>query len=352
MVAVVVPVRNDARRLAMCLRRLVAQTVPAAQREIVVVDNGSSDDVAGVVAAFPEVRLLREPRRGSYAARNRGLAGTTAPLLAFTDADCLPAPDWLARGVAVLHGDPAVDLVAGRIEVFPRVPGRPTAIELHEALTAFPQRHFVERWRFGATANLFVRRSVVDAVGPFDAALESGGDAEFGERAAAAGHRIVYRDDVLVHHPARHRVAELVEKFTRITRGIEQLTAARGEVRPFAATLAGDLVRPWTGLPALLRDDRIPRRRDRVRVFGVTLLAASLTAYQLTATRLARRARPAPAPPGPAPAPGSVPVAVPVHVAAPGSTPLAGRVAVPVAGPDGGGPGEVAWAGGGRGDGS
>ncbi len=88
-------------------------------------DNGSADDVAGAVAAFPEVRLLREPRRGSYAARNRGLAGTTAPLLAFTDADCLPAPDWLARGVAVLAGDPAVDLVAGRIECSPASPGAP-----------------------------------------------------------------------------------------------------------------------------------------------------------------------------------------------------------------------------------
>ncbi len=80
------------------------------------------------------------------------------------------------------------------------------------------------------------------------------------------------------------------------------------------------------GLPALLRDGRILRRRDRLRVFGATVLAASLTAYQLTATRLTRRHRPAPA------AADAAAVVEPAAAVAEGA--------------------EVAWAGDGRGDGS
>lgn len=254
--------------------------------QVVVVDNGSRDDVEAAVREVPGVRLVREPRIGSYAARNRGLAVTAAPVVAFTDADCLPERDWLERGVALLAG---ADVVAGRIDVFPRSAHRQGAIEAYERLTAFPQRHFVERWGFGATANVLTRRSVIDAVGPFDPDLESGGDAEWGQRVTAAGYRVVYGPDAVVRHPARRTLRELSAKFRRITRGIHQLHTARGELPPLPAALADSVTGPWRRIPQVLRDERLPRHRDRLRFFAVELVVAVLVTSETARCRRAGR---------------------------------------------------------------
>lgn len=288
-VSVIVPVRDDAARLRLCLDALARQTLPVHEREIVVVDNGSCDDVDAVVRGYPGVRLVREPRRGSYAARNRGLLAASAPLLAFTDADCVPAEDWLEQGLEALRA-PEVDVVAGAIEVF-FTRGRPNAIELHDALTAFPQEHFVERYGFGATASLFTRRDVFDRVGSFDGSLQSGGDAEWGERAAAAGHRIVYRAGAVVRHPARRRLGELYEKITRITRGIEQMARARGDLTPVGRALGRHLGRPWRALPSILRDARLPGPWDKLRFFAVALLLDHLAALEIARGRSVRGCR-------------------------------------------------------------
>ena len=79
------------------------------------------------------------------------------------------------------------------------------------------------RWGFGVTADLPVRREVLEQVGPFDERLRSGGDADWGERAAALGFRAVYVPAVRVRHPARARLRELVEKSRRTARGVEDL---------------------------------------------------------------------------------------------------------------------------------
>ena len=269
-VSVIVPVRDDPERLGSCLAALARQTLPPEQYEVVVVDNASREPVA---VDLPGVRVVRERRVGSYAARNRGLRVATAPVVAFTDADCLPEPDWLERGLARLTG---ADVVAGAVEVFPRSGRRPGAVETYERLTAFPQRHFVERWGFGATANVIAHRAVVDAVGPFDASLESGGDAEWGERVTAAGLRTVYADEVVVRHPARRTLRELSNKFRRITRGIDQLGRLRGARPSLPVALARSMARPWL----LLRDERL-QLRDRLGVLGVELMVTSFIAGEI-----------------------------------------------------------------------
>lgn len=276
-VSVIVPVRDDPERLRACLTALARQTLPDEQFEVVVVDNASREPVT---IDDPGVRVVREPRVGSYAARNRGLRVTTAPVVAFTDADCLPEPDWLERGLARLAG---ADVVAGAIEVFPRLTRRPRAVETYERLTAFPQQHFVERWGFGATANVIARRAVVDAVGPFDASLESGGDAEWGERVTAAGFRTVYADEVVVRHPARRTLRELSTKFRRITRGIDQLGRLRDSRPPLPVAVGRSLARPFL----LLRDQRVPVR-TRLAVIGVEL---AVTAFIVGETVRCRRQR-------------------------------------------------------------
>ena len=77
------------------------------------VDNNSSDDSAEIIRRHPGITLLREPKQGAYAARNRGLDQALGEILAFTDADCVPKSDWLST-IGAAMAKPGVEIVLGR----------------------------------------------------------------------------------------------------------------------------------------------------------------------------------------------------------------------------------------------
>ena len=120
-VSVIVPAHDAAATLGRTLAALTAQRFDGGF-EIVVVDDASSDATAAV-AERAGAHVVRQARRaGPAAARNAGVAVARGELLAFTDADCEPAPSWLAAGAAAL-GD--ADLVTGPIAPAPGVAVRP-----------------------------------------------------------------------------------------------------------------------------------------------------------------------------------------------------------------------------------
>jgi glycosyltransferase involved in cell wall biosynthesis len=126
--AVVLPAYNEATLLPGVLAALAAQT--DGDFTLVVVDNASTDDTAALAAAFPgDVEVVREPSPGAGTAADTGfryaIAGG-ATLLARTDADCLPARDWVATARKLLT---EADLVCGRS--VPRPDERPTPVERH-----------------------------------------------------------------------------------------------------------------------------------------------------------------------------------------------------------------------------
>jgi glycosyltransferase involved in cell wall biosynthesis len=180
-VSVIVPVFNDIERLKICLQALEQQTYPQHLYETIVVDNNGSDtdlDLAGVIAKFRHAIATFEQTPGSYAARNQGISIAKGSILAFTDADCIPSANWLERGVENLLKFPACGLIAGKITIFFKDPDRPKTVELYEYLTAFPQQQLIEKSHFGATANIFTFRSVIDKIGRFNSNLKSSGDLE------------------------------------------------------------------------------------------------------------------------------------------------------------------------------
>ncbi len=165
-VSVIIPVFNDAERLRLCLQALERQSYPRDRYEVVVVDNGSDDDLQPVVDPYKQVVLLRERRPGSYAARNAGIAKAKGDILAFTDADCIPDRQWIALGAARFLAADNCGLVAGQIELFFQNPSQPTAVELYDSIKiGFPQAEFVAESHYGATANLFTSKAIVEAVG-------------------------------------------------------------------------------------------------------------------------------------------------------------------------------------------
>ncbi|RZU49085.1 glycosyltransferase involved in cell wall biosynthesis [Krasilnikovia cinnamomea] len=116
--AVVVPAYNEQAWIPATLRALAAQT--DTDFTLVVVDNASTDGTAGVVRAFArdsglDVRLIREPQPGAGTAADTGFRYAIAhgaTLLARTDADCVPARDWVATARSLLAG--GAELVCGR----------------------------------------------------------------------------------------------------------------------------------------------------------------------------------------------------------------------------------------------
>ena len=219
-VSIIIPVYNDNDFLKVCLTALTKQTYSNDHFEIIVVDNNSKEDVSQITNQFERVILAHEATAGSYIARNKGLSLAKGDIIAFTDADCIPQPDWLEKGVSTLTQRPNIGLVAGRIELFYRDPKKPRSFELYDSLTmGFPQEDFVKDSHFGATANLFTFRSVLDKVGGFDENLKSAGDRQWGKRVYDSGYEQVYNDDVCIRHPARYSWADVKKRAIRITGG-------------------------------------------------------------------------------------------------------------------------------------
>jgi len=215
LVSVIVPVRDGAALVGACLEALCAQTWPRDRLELIVVDDGSVDETRGRVRQFP-VDLLPQRGVGSpYAARNAGIARARGEILAFTDADCVPEKDWVARGVATLE-DVAADLAAGHVRF--RCSDPPRAAELADAIRNLDQERSIAERGVAKTGNLFVRRLVIDALGGFDPKRRSGEDVAFTARASGAGYTLVYAPDAVVEKHARGGLAAWRKQW-RVGRG-------------------------------------------------------------------------------------------------------------------------------------
>jgi cellulose synthase/poly-beta-1,6-N-acetylglucosamine synthase-like glycosyltransferase len=196
---VVVPAHNAAATLPDCLRALAQQTLPQAAYEVLVVDDGSTDSTAAVAQALG-VRVLRQPHRGAAAARNLGARHARGGLLCFTDADCRPAPDWLAQLVAPFQADPAVVGVRGVYRSEQREPvARLVQLEYEDRYRrteAFPQIDFVDTYSAAYRTDLFLAQGGFDESFP-GASVE---DQELSFRLAERGCRLVFQPRAAVYH--------------------------------------------------------------------------------------------------------------------------------------------------------
>jgi len=229
----VVPVLNGEPTLAESLATLLRVDYPPDRREVIMVDNGSTDRTAEILRAAP-VRYLFEPRRGTAKARNLGIEASRGEIVAFTDADCLVARRWLKALVARFDSE-EVGGVAG--EIFPFPPR--TAAERHAARTRHlaPERYLRRpQLPFAVTANLAFRREVFGQIGLLDPEAPRGGECtDFCTRfLRQTGQRIELAPQAVVFHRHRSSTAELFRQQWNYGRGHAFL------YRKYAAEL------PWT----------------------------------------------------------------------------------------------------------
>ena len=215
-VSVIVPVRNGASSLPPLLQALAAQTLARERFEVIVVDNGSRDATA-VIARAAGVRVVDHPVPGRSRARNAGIAAARAGLMAFTDADCVPAPDWLEALLACRERAP---LVAGHVETTTGT--EPNALERFERAWRFAQEHWVlQGW--AATANLAVSRDALEAVGGFDPAYRHiAEDADLCLRAGRAGYPLAFCPRAVVTHRAETTLGPALQRAFRHGYGARQ----------------------------------------------------------------------------------------------------------------------------------
>lgn len=269
---VIIPHFNDSTRLMRCLTALTAGD--HADVDILVIDNASTEPLAAAAARFPNVGFVTEPLAGAANARNRGVAESTAENIFFLDADCVPAPDWLAVAKATVG---RADLVGGAIDVFDETPPPRSGAEAFETVFAFNYKDYIERKGFSVTANLLTTRRVFDAVGPFVHGLSE--DAEWCFRARGKGFRLVLEEGLRVGHPTRSDWPALKTKWRRITREMFGLhMAGHSDVAGRALWLARALAVAASGvahLPKVLAHPRLNGAGERWRG-ALTLLRLRL----------------------------------------------------------------------------
>jgi len=210
-VAVIIPHYDDLDSLDVCLEAIEKQTLARDLFSVIVVDNGSpqgSQAVSDIIDGRAD--LVTAPDRGAGPARNAGVKSTSAPLLAFTDADCIPEADWLINGCTALQ---KVDIAGGRMRVLDPQGGR-TAEAAFEHVFAFNNQRYIEEVGFTVTANLFCTRSVFENVGDFRTGVSE--DVDWCHRAKKRNFKIGYVDNAIVGHPARSDWPSLIDKWKRI----------------------------------------------------------------------------------------------------------------------------------------
>jgi glycosyltransferase involved in cell wall biosynthesis len=211
-VTVVAATHNRADRLAALLDALRAQTLGGERFAVVIVDDASGDDTAGVLAAAQErgdlaLTVLRhETGRGPAAARNAGWRAAQTPVIAFTDDDCRPSPDWLQAGLAAMAATAngtREAIVQGLTEPDPQEADRLGPFTRSLNVPA------LDHWY--ATANMFYSRATLKRLGGFDETTFSrpgGEDTDLAWRAIGDGVPAAFSADARVWH-AVHELGPL-----------------------------------------------------------------------------------------------------------------------------------------------
>ena len=206
-ISVIVPVYNGARTISTCIESLLSQNYPSEAYEIIVVDNGSTDDTIGIVSKYP-VKLFKCSQPGPAATRNFGIAQSKAEIIAFTDADCVADVNWLSE-LVLPYKNPDVGGVGGEIAAYVHNGGNDVerfSDEKPPLVNFISGKH--EFLPHLYTANASYRRTLLNTVNGFNSNLITGEDVDLSWRFQLETHvKLEYMPQAIIYH--RHRTSKL-----------------------------------------------------------------------------------------------------------------------------------------------
>jgi glycosyltransferase involved in cell wall biosynthesis len=171
-ISLVIPAFNEENYIGGTLEA-VAKNAPGAFKEIIVVDNASTDKTGEVAARYPGVQVIREPRKGTNNARERGFRATTGDLVAFIDADTRIRKGWVDKIKRAFERDSNLACMTGPYWFYD--------LPKYQAVLLWLNWHFaiighILTSAMGVTGNMVLRRSVLEKMGGFDTSLTFHGD--------------------------------------------------------------------------------------------------------------------------------------------------------------------------------
>src|ERR1051326_3846437 len=213
LVSIVMPAYNAEATIGRALESIVAQDagVPV---EVIVVDDGSTDRTAEIVASVDGIRLIRQSNAGPALARNRGAAAATGGIAVFIDSDCEASQGWLAEMLAPF-ADPSVSAVKGAYRTKQRaLTARFVQLEYEDKYDRMARHPYID---FVDTYSAAFRRDAFLASGGYSAAfgLPSAEDVDLSYRMASAGALMVFRPQAIVFHRHPDRLGTYLRKKAR-----------------------------------------------------------------------------------------------------------------------------------------
>ena len=222
-ISVIIPVLNNKNGLIDTLESVTNQSINKSKYEVIVSDNGSTDGTLEIInhyrTMYPQITLVQENLKSSYAARNKAILKANGPILAFIDANMTCPKNWLQKIIDVFQ-ILDTDYLGARVITKPKTK---SLASIYNTLTSFHIKTEIEKNHFSPTCCLSVKKTLCDQIGFFDQRLESGGDWEFGNRVFSKGLKMNYSGKIIVYHPSRSKISELISKTQRVARGKAQL---------------------------------------------------------------------------------------------------------------------------------
>jgi len=209
-VSIIIPTFNGASRIGNCVDALLRQTV-GRDAEILVVNDGSTDQTADVVPRYSGVRLINQLNAGPAAARNRGANEANGAIILFTDDDCVPAPDWLSS-MSLPFADPEVIGVKGVYRTAQNsMVARFVQIEYEDRyrlMARFPCIDFIDTYSAGFRRDRFLEMKGYDSSFPVACAE----DIDLSYRMSARGWKMKFVPAAIVYHTHPDTLSRYLKK--------------------------------------------------------------------------------------------------------------------------------------------
>lgn len=197
-VSVVIPAYNASKTIGQCLQALDQQSYPKDQFEVIVVDDGSTDNTAAIIKKFA-VQYIHQENQGPATARNKGAATACGALLLFTDSDCIPTGEWVAEMVAPFDNPQVMAVKGGYLSRQRQLVARFVQIEFEERFALLEKAgktDMIDTYSAG------YRRHIFDSLHGFDIRfpVANNEDTELSYRMANEGFMMVFAPQAVVYH--------------------------------------------------------------------------------------------------------------------------------------------------------